>query len=86
VTHYLRDIPAWPQYPNAPCLENMYAQYSEGFPGIVIKDEKIYVDRKQDLNQATGAVLQPIIWQNDFFKVHIQPGIRGRIPGFSPTH
>lgn len=49
VTHYLRDIPAWPQLPKKSFLENMYAQYSEGFPGIVIKNEKIYVDRKQDL-------------------------------------
>jgi len=39
--HYLRDIPAWPQLPKRTFLENMYAQYSEGFPGIVIKGEKI---------------------------------------------
>jgi len=51
VTRYLKDIPAWPQLPNRSFLENMYVQYSEGFPGVVIKDNRIYVDRAQDLNQ-----------------------------------
>jgi len=35
VLQYLRDLPAWPQLPIRSFLENMYAQYSEGFPGIV---------------------------------------------------
>ncbi|MBM2825632.1 MAG: hypothetical protein HW402_1296 [Dehalococcoidales bacterium] len=45
VSRYLKDIPAWPQLPNRSFLENMYAQYSQGFPGVVIKDNRIYVDR-----------------------------------------
>ncbi|MBM3132761.1 MAG: hypothetical protein FJZ95_07000, partial [Chloroflexi bacterium] len=32
---YLPDIPVWPQLPNRSFLENMYAQYSEGLPGVV---------------------------------------------------
>ncbi len=51
----LRDLPAtpfWPQLPRRSFLENMYAQYSEGFPGVVIEDERIYVDRRQDLDPA----------------------------------
>jgi methionine synthase II (cobalamin-independent) len=51
VARYLKDIPAWPQLPNRTFLENMYVQYSQGFPGVVIKDNRIYVDRAQDLNQ-----------------------------------
>jgi hypothetical protein len=51
VARYLKDIPAWPQLPNRSFLENMYVQYSQGFPGVVIKDNRIYVDRAQDLNQ-----------------------------------
>ncbi len=51
VARYLKDIPAWPQLPNRSFLENMYVQYSQGFPGVVIKDNSIYVDRSQDLNQ-----------------------------------
>jgi hypothetical protein len=50
VARYLKDIPAWPQLPNRSFLENMYVQYSQGFPGVVIKDNRIYVDRAQDLN------------------------------------
>jgi len=30
----------------------MYVQFSEGFPGIVIEEEHIYVDRSQDLDPA----------------------------------
>jgi len=51
VTHHLRDIPAWPQLPKRTFLENMYVQYSQGFPGVVVDkaEKKIYVDRRQDL-------------------------------------
>ena len=48
--HYLSSVPAWPQLPKRSFRENMYAQYSEGFPGIVVKEEKILVDRTQDLD------------------------------------
>ena len=49
VLRYLPDIPAWPQLPRRSFLENMYVQYSEGFPGVVLntQDEKIHVDRTQ---------------------------------------
>jgi methionine synthase II (cobalamin-independent) len=45
VVHYLKDIPAWPQLPRRSFQENMYAQYSQGFPGLVIENDRIYVDR-----------------------------------------
>lgn len=32
------DFPAWPQLPNRAYLENMYAQYTEGLPGIRIDE------------------------------------------------
>jgi len=51
VTHFLRDIPAWPQLPRRSFRENMYAQYSEGFPGINATEAKTYVDRTQDLTR-----------------------------------
>ncbi len=49
ILRYLPDIPAWPQLPRRSFLENMYVQYSEGFPGVVVntQDEKIHVDRSQ---------------------------------------
>ncbi|MFO8102236.1 MAG: methionine synthase [Dehalococcoidia bacterium] len=46
----LPEIPVWPQLPNRTFLENMYVQYSEGFPGVVIEDERIYIDRSVDLS------------------------------------
>jgi hypothetical protein len=46
------DIPTWPQLPRRSFLENMYVQFSERFPGVVINNERIYVDREQDLDPA----------------------------------
>jgi len=56
-TRYLKDIPAWPQLPERSYLENMYVQYSEGFPGVVIEDNRIYVDRhKEDIAESMGSL------------------------------
>jgi len=49
---YLPDIPAWPQLPQRSFKENMYVQFSEDFPGIIAEEERIYVDRSQDLAPA----------------------------------
>ena len=43
-------IPTWPQLPKRTFLENMYVQFSEGFPGVALEDERIYVDRGEDLD------------------------------------
>ena len=51
VTRCLKDIPCWPQLPKRSFLENMYAQYSQGFPGVVLKEDSIYIDHSQDLTQ-----------------------------------
>ncbi len=48
ITRYLKDLPAWPQLPRRTFLENMYAQYSEGFPNVVIEGDRIYVDTAAD--------------------------------------
>ena len=34
------DIPAWPQLPKRSFKEGMMPQYSEGFPGIKIDEDK----------------------------------------------
>ena len=52
VTRYLKDIPAWPQLPRRSFLENMYVQYSEGFPGVVVESNHIYVDTAKDFTSA----------------------------------
>ena len=49
VTRFLKDIPAWPQLPRRSFLENMYVQYSQGFPGIVVEDDRVYVDTSRDI-------------------------------------
>jgi methionine synthase II (cobalamin-independent) len=43
-------IPTWPQLPKRSFLENMYVQFSEGFPGVVVADEQLYIDREDDLD------------------------------------
>ena len=48
---FLPEIPAWPQLPNRSFLENMYAQFSDGFPGVVIEGDRIYVDRSKNLEE-----------------------------------
>jgi len=51
VARYLREIPCWPQLPRRSHLENMYAQFSEGFPGVGFKGDNIYVERSEDLDR-----------------------------------
>jgi methionine synthase II (cobalamin-independent) len=69
VVHYLRDIPAWPQLPRRSFTENMYVQYSEGFPGVVLKENRIYIDR----NQAQGQLEQfyAAFLENDIYKFSV---------------
>ena len=67
VARYLKDIPAWPQLPNRSFLENMYAQYSQGFPGVVLKEDSIYVDRSQDLDKPLEQLYAAYL-ENDFDK------------------
>jgi len=49
IARYLKDIPHWPQLPRRSFRENMYAQYSQGFPGVVLGDDSIHVDTSLDL-------------------------------------
>ncbi len=48
---HLTEAPVWPQLPHRDFRENMYAQYSEGLPGVVIDAErlKVYCDTSRDL-------------------------------------
>ncbi len=65
ITHYLKDIPAWPQLPKRSFLENMYVQYSEGFPGVVVENDRIYVDRSQDSSGSLERLYTAYL-ENDF--------------------
>jgi len=72
VTRYLKDIPAWPQLPNRSFLENMYVQYSQGFPGVVVKGDSIYVDRSQDLTEPLEEFYTAYL-DNDLDKYPVSP-------------
>ena len=67
ITSFLKDIPAWPQLPDRSYLENMYVQYSEGFPGVVIKDNSIHIDRSQDIDKQLEQLYTAYL-ENDFSK------------------
>ncbi len=49
ILRYLKAIPVWPQLPNRSTEENMYAQFGQGFPGAVIANGRISIDRARDL-------------------------------------
>ncbi|MFC1989662.1 methionine synthase [Chloroflexota bacterium] len=70
ITRYLRDIPAWPQLPNRSFMENMYVQYSQGFPGVVVRDNSIHVDRSQDIDKPLEQLYAAYL-ENDFSKYPI---------------
>ncbi len=50
ISYVLKDLPAWPQLPKRSYLENVYAQFSQGFPGVEIEGESITVNCSQDLD------------------------------------
>lgn len=56
---YLTEAPAWPQLPRRDFRENMYAQYSEGLPGVVVDAEgrKVFCDTSRDLLEEMEKVL-----------------------------
>jgi len=72
ITRYLKDIPAWPQLPRRSFNENMYAQYSQGFPGVVLKDDSVYIDRTQDLSRPLEQFYAAFL-ENDTGKFRITP-------------
>jgi len=67
VVHYLKDIPAWPQLPKRSFEENMNVQFSEGFPGVVVKSNGIHIDRSQAEGQALEQFYTTYL-ENDFEK------------------
>jgi methionine synthase II (cobalamin-independent) len=56
IARYLKDLPAWSQLPRKSFLENMYVQYSEGFPGLVIENNRVYVDTTKDYTKSLEAL------------------------------
>ncbi|MBC7246456.1 MAG: methionine synthase [Actinobacteria bacterium] len=57
---HLTEAPVWPQLPRLSFRENMYAQYSEGLPGVVVDEErrKVFCDTERDLIPEMEVVYQ----------------------------
>ena len=72
IIHYLKDIPAWPQLPKRSFLENMYVQFSQGFPGVVVRENRIYIDRSQDLDKPLEALYAAYL-ENNADKYPVSP-------------
>ncbi|MBI2304884.1 MAG: methionine synthase [Chloroflexi bacterium] len=62
VMKYLPQLPAWPQLPKRSFLENMYVQFSQGFPGVRVEGGRIYVadnaEKEESLSQLYRAYLE----------------------------
>ena len=61
VSHYLKDIPAWPQLPGLNPLEGMVAQFGEGFPSLNLVGGKLTIDTSRDLSSDLEAIYQAYI-------------------------
>jgi len=72
VSRYVKDIPAWPQLTRISVLENMYAQYIEGFPGATVTEDRVYVNRDQDLTGQLEEFYTAYL-ENDVDKFPISP-------------
>ena len=67
--HSFPAIPSWPQLPRRAYLENMYVQFSEGFPGVTLEEDRIYVDRQGDLESELER-LYLAYFENDLSQGH----------------
>ena len=72
VARYLRDIPAWPQLPKRSFQENMYVQFSQGFPGVAFKGDSIYINRSQNLDKPLEELYTAYL-ENDIDKYPVSP-------------
>ena len=72
VSRYLKDIPAWPQLPRRSPKENMYVQFSQGFPGAVVKEDSLHIDRSQDLDKPLEQLYAAYL-ENDIDQYPVSP-------------
>ncbi len=81
---YLKEVPAWPQLPRRDFRENMYAQYSEGLPGVVIDEErrKVYCDTTRDLHPEIESVYGAFL-EGDYDSVSISAGFAAGLYAFA---
>lgn len=65
------ELPAWPQLPQKGFRENMYVQYSEGFPGVILdeQNQKIHIDCEKAFSESEGFYRQFIDNNFDNFQI-----------------
>ena len=81
VSHYLKHIPAWPQLPRRSPLENMYVQFSQGFPGAVVKGDSIYIDRSRSLAKPLEELYAAYL-ENNIDKYPVSPDYAAGLHSF----
>ena len=81
VLKYLKEIPVWPQLPRRSFKENMYAQYSEGFPGITVTSDRVYVDRAKGLDDSLEKLYAAYL-ENDVDKYAVSPDYAAGLHAF----
>ncbi|MCX5716318.1 MAG: hypothetical protein NTV07_05645 [Candidatus Omnitrophica bacterium] len=70
-----KEMPFWPQLVKWSFLENMYVQFSEKLPGVVVdeKQKKIYVDTSKDFSAAAELLYEKFLGNDpDFFSISRQ--------------
>ncbi|MFA5389670.1 MAG: methionine synthase [Candidatus Omnitrophota bacterium] len=57
------DVPFWPQLPKRNFKENMYAQFSQGMPGLVMDEDKktIHIDASKDMSVELSGIYEAYI-------------------------
>jgi methionine synthase II (cobalamin-independent) len=77
-----QELPGWPQLPRRSFLENMYVQFSEGFPGLVLEEDRVYVDRTGDLS-AELELLYLAYLENDVERYALDPSYASALDEWS---
>jgi methionine synthase II (cobalamin-independent) len=85
IRRYLPDIPAWPQLPRRNFRESIYAQYSRGFPGLVLRDGRVVVDRARGLERELEQLYTRYL-ENDLASAALCPEYAAGLAHFQTLH
>ncbi len=72
ILNTIPEIPIWPQLPNISFRENMEIQYSEGFPCVVLDEEKqrMYFETSRDITSDFEKFYENYMAENlDYFRI-----------------
>jgi methionine synthase II (cobalamin-independent) len=81
ILNHLKEIPCWPQLPKRSFKENMNAQFSEGFPGAVLKEDSLYIDRTQDMSKPLEKLYTAYL-ENDSDEYPVSPDYAAGLHSF----